>query len=72
MALAVILSFIVELHNGYPEIYARTMALTMFVMLSFFQDFSSWAENKSLFQLRLLAKKPLLYTSWPPSACTGP
>lgn len=63
MALAVILSFIVELHNGYPEIHARTLALTMFVMLSFFQVFSSRAENKSLFQLRLLANKPLLCTS---------
>lgn len=63
MALAVILSFIVALHNGYPETHARTLALTMFVMLSFFQVFSSRAENKSLFQLRLLANKPLLYTS---------
>ena len=63
MALAVILTFIVELHAGYPEIHARTMALTMFVMLSFFQVFSSRAEVKSLFQLRLLANKPLLYTS---------
>ncbi|MCB5275989.1 putative cation-transporting ATPase F [Arthrobacter sp. SO5] len=63
MALAVILGFIVELHNGYPEIHARTLALTMFVMLSFFQVFSSRAENKSLCQLRLLANKPLLYTS---------
>ncbi|GLB69575.1 ATPase [Arthrobacter mangrovi] len=63
MALAVILSFIVELHAGYPEIHARTLALTMFVMLSFFQVFSSRAEHKSLFQLRLLANKPLLYTS---------
>lgn len=63
MALAVILSFIVALHNGYPETHARTLALTMFVMLSFFQVFSSRAENKSLFQLRLLANQPLLYTS---------
>ncbi|HEX9228971.1 MAG TPA: HAD-IC family P-type ATPase [Arthrobacter sp.] len=63
MALAVILSFIVELHNGYPQIHARTLSLTMFVMLSFFQVFSSRAENKSLFQLRLLANKPLLFTS---------
>ncbi|MET3951497.1 HAD-IC family P-type ATPase [Arthrobacter sp. UYEF36] len=63
MALAVILSFIAALHAGYPEIQARTLALTMFVMLSFFQVFSSRAENKSLFQLRLLANKPLLYTS---------
>jgi Ca2+-transporting ATPase len=63
MALAVILTFIVELHAGYPEIHARTMALTMFVMLSFFQVFSSRAEVKSLFQLRPLANKPLLYTS---------
>ena len=63
MALAVILSFIVELHAGYPEIHARTLALTMFVMLSFFQVHSSRAENKSLFQLRMLANKPLLFTS---------
>jgi Ca2+-transporting ATPase len=53
----------VDLHAGYPEIHARTLALTMFVMLSFFQVFSSRAENKSLFQLRLLSNKPLLYTS---------
>lgn len=63
MALAVILSFIVALHNSYPEAHARTLALTMFVMLSFFQVFSSRAENKSLFQLRLLSNQPLLYTS---------
>ncbi|WP_104176116.1 HAD-IC family P-type ATPase [Arthrobacter sp. Y81] len=63
MALAVILTFIVELHAGYTDIHARTMALTMFVMLSFFQVFSSRAEVKSLFQIRLLANKPLLFTS---------
>lgn len=63
MALAVILTFIVELNAGYQEIHARTMALTMFVMLSFFQVFSSRAEMKSLFQLRLLANKPLFFTS---------
>lgn len=63
MALAVILTFIVALHNGYPEIHARTFALTMFVVLTFFQVHSSRAENKSLFQLRLLANKPLLFTS---------
>lgn len=63
MALAVILSFMVTLDAGYSEIHARTLALTMFVMLSFFQVFSSRAENKSLFQLRLLGNKPLVYTS---------
>lgn len=63
MALAVLLSFIVELHAGYPEAHARTLALTMFVMLSFFQVFSSRGENQSLFQPKLLANKPLLYTS---------
>ncbi|CAN5317454.1 cation-transporting P-type ATPase [soil metagenome] len=63
MALAVLLSFIVDLRVGFPETHARTLALTMFVMLSFFQVFSSRAENKSLFQLRLLTNKPLLYTS---------
>ena len=63
MALAVLLSFIVELRAGYPEVHARTLALTIFVMFSFFQIFSSRAEYKSLFQLKLLANKPLLYTS---------
>ncbi|KFF59804.1 haloacid dehalogenase [Cryobacterium sp. MLB-32] len=63
MALAVLLTFIVELRLDYPEVHARTMALTVFVLLSFFQVFSSRAESKSLFQLRLLANKPLLFTS---------
>lgn len=63
MALAVLLAFIVELRLGNSEVHARTLALTMFVWLSFFQVFSSRAEFKSLFQLRLLANKPLLFTS---------
>lgn len=63
MALAVILTFIVALHNGYTEIHARTFALTMFVVLTFFQVHSSRAENRSLFQLKLLANKPLLFVS---------
>ncbi len=63
MALAVTLTFIVALHNGYTETHARTFALTMFVVLTFFQVHSSRAENKSFFQLRLLANKPLLFTS---------
>jgi Ca2+-transporting ATPase len=63
MALAVLLTFIVALRLDYPEVHARTLALTMFVMLSFFQVFSARAETKSLFQLRLLANKPLLFTS---------
>ena len=63
MALAVLLSFIVELHRGFPEVHARSVALTMFVMLSFFQVFSSRAEYTSLFRIRLFGNKPLLYTS---------
>lgn len=63
MAVGVLLAFIVELRLGYPEEHARTMALTTFVMFSFFQVFSSRAEIKSLFQLRLLANKPLIFTS---------
>lgn len=63
MALSVLLTFIVALRLDYPEVHARTLALTMFVMLSFFQVFSSRAETKSLFQLRPLANKPLLFTS---------
>lgn len=63
MALGVLLTFIVELRMGASEEHARTMALTMFVMLSFFQVFSSRAEMASLFSLRLLANKPLVVTS---------
>ncbi|MDJ0349912.1 HAD-IC family P-type ATPase [Cryobacterium sp. PH29-G1] len=63
MALAVLLTFIVELRLGNTEVHARTLALTMFVWLSFFQVFSARAEFKSLFELRLLANKPLLFTS---------
>lgn len=63
MALAVLLTFIVELRLGYPQVHARTLALTMFVWLSFFQVFSARAESTSLFRLRLLANRPLLFTS---------
>jgi P-type Ca2+ transporter type 2C len=63
MALAVLLTFILELRAGAEEEQARTMALTMFVMLSFFQVFSARAEMASLFHLRLLANKPLVVTS---------
>jgi Ca2+-transporting ATPase len=63
MGTVVIASFLLELAAGYPEIHARTMALTVFVMLSFFQVFSSRAEFKSLFALRLRDNKPLLFTS---------
>jgi len=63
MALAVLLAFIVELRLGNSEVHARTLALTMFVWLSFFQVFSARAEFTSLFQLRPLANKPLLFTS---------
>ena len=63
MAVGVLLTFIVELRLGYAEEHARTMALTMFVMFSFFQVFSSRAEVKSLFQLRPLANIPLILTS---------
>ncbi len=80
MALSVLLTFIVALRLGDTEEHARTFALTTLVLLSFFQVFSSRAEYKSLFQLRLFANKPLLFTSlgalalhwgvqaWPPSA----
>ena len=80
MALAVLLTFIIELRLGASEEHARTMALTMFVMLSFFQVFSARAETTSLFALRIFANMPLLVTSfvalalhaavmtWPPSA----
>lgn len=63
MAMAVLLAFIVSLRAGESETHARTLALTMFVMFNFFQVFSSRAEYKSLFQLRLLDNKPLLFTS---------
>jgi Ca2+-transporting ATPase len=63
MAFFVLFTFISELQRGYSEEHARTMALTMFVLFSFFQAFSSRAEFTSVFRLRLLANKPLLFTS---------
>jgi Ca2+-transporting ATPase len=63
MAAVVLTTFLLELRLGYPEEHARTMALTIFVLLSFFQAMSSRAELVSVFRLRLLANKPLLFTS---------
>ncbi len=63
MALWVLIVFRWALENGYDEVHARTFAMTTFVMLSFFQALSSRAEYKSLFQLRPLGNKPLLFTS---------
>lgn len=63
MALWVLLAFIVALRLDYELDHARTFALTMFVMFNFFQVFSSRAEYKSVFQLKLLSNKPLLFTS---------
>ena len=63
MALWVLIVFRWALESGYDEVHARTFAMTTFVMLSFFQALSSRAEYKSLFQLRPLGNKPLLFTS---------
>ncbi|MFO7690740.1 MAG: HAD-IC family P-type ATPase [Cryobacterium sp.] len=63
MALGALLTFIITLRAGYSLDHARTFALTMFVLFNFFQVFSSRAEFKSLFQLRLLSNKPLIVAS---------
>ncbi|WP_403025163.1 cation-translocating P-type ATPase [Salinibacterium sp. GXW1014] len=63
MALWVLLAFIVALRLDYDLDRARSLALTMFVMFNFFQVFSSRAEYKSVFQLKLLNNKPLFFTS---------
>ena len=52
MAVWLLLSFNWALENDYTLEHARTLALTLFVLFSFFQSGSSRAEYRSLFQLK--------------------
>ncbi|MFI7741500.1 cation-translocating P-type ATPase [Kocuria rhizosphaericola] len=63
MALGVLAVFVTALETGAGEVQARSLALTTFVLFSFFQVMSARAEHKSLFQLDLLGNKPLVLTS---------
>ncbi|WP_298589776.1 HAD-IC family P-type ATPase [uncultured Kocuria sp.] len=64
MALGVLAVFGAALGTGADEVHARSLALTTFVLFSFFQVMSARAEHKSLFQLDLLGNKPLVLTSF--------
>jgi P-type Ca2+ transporter type 2C len=64
MALGVLAVFVSALEAGADEVHARSLALTTFVLFSFFQVMSARAERRSLFQLDLLGNKPLVLTSF--------
>ena len=51
MAASLLLTFGWAIENDYSLEHARTLALTLFVLFSFFQSGSSRAEYRSLFQL---------------------
>ncbi len=52
-----------SLASGMPDGEARTFALTVFVLLSFFQVLSARAQYRSLFRLNPFGNLPLLVTS---------
>jgi Ca2+-transporting ATPase len=60
MAGTILVSFRWALDQGYTEEHARTIALTLFVMLNFWLVLSARAENRSLFALNPFGNRPLL------------
>jgi Ca2+-transporting ATPase len=60
MALSILVAFNWALDQGYAEVHARTLALTIFVMLNFWLVLSARAENRSLFALHPLGNRLLL------------
>lgn len=60
MAMSILLMFRWALDNDYDEEHARTLALTLFVMLNFFLVLSARAENRSLFGLNPFGNRLLL------------
>ncbi|WP_409333191.1 cation-translocating P-type ATPase [Trujillonella humicola] len=60
MAGAILVSFRWALDQGYAEEQARTIALTLFVMLNFWLVLSARAENRSLFALNPFGNRLLL------------
>jgi Ca2+-transporting ATPase len=63
MAVWLLLSFSWALENDYSLDHARTLALTLFVLFSFFQSGSSRAEYRSLFQLNPLGNPFLAFAA---------
>lgn len=63
MAAGVLAVYIGSLEAGAGEARSRTLALTTFVLFSFFQVMSARAEHRSLFRLPPLGNKALLLTS---------
>lgn len=62
MATAILITFHWALLQGYDEVYARTLALTLFVMLNFWLVLSARAENRSFFRANPIGN-PLLLVS---------
>ncbi|HET6391357.1 MAG TPA: HAD-IC family P-type ATPase [Blastococcus sp.] len=60
MAGTILVSFRWGLDQGYTEEHARTIALTLFVMLNFWLVLSARAENRSLFTMNPFGNRPLL------------
>lgn len=60
MATAILVAFRWTLDRGYSEEHARTLALTLFVMLNFWLVLSARAENRSLFRLDPFGNRLLL------------
>lgn len=63
MAAGVLATFAWALRTGLGIEHARTLALTAFVLFSFFQAMSSRAEYRSVFRLNPLRNKFLLWSS---------
>ncbi|MGE3286844.1 MAG: cation-translocating P-type ATPase [Pseudonocardia sp.] len=63
MAVAIVVTFRWALDHGHPEVEARTLALTLFVMLNFWLVLSARAENRSLFALNPFGNRMLLGTA---------
>ena len=63
MAVAILVSFRWGLDQGYAEDHARTISLTLFVMLNFWLVLSARAENRSLFALNPFGNRLLLVSA---------
>ncbi len=63
MALTILVVFRWALDQGHAEVHARTLALTVFVMLNFWLVLSARAENRSLFALDPFGNRPLLVSA---------
>jgi Ca2+-transporting ATPase len=63
MGLCILLSFRIALDMGYDDTHARTLALTVFVALNFFQVGNARTEYRSLFSFSPFSNTLLLITA---------